>query len=166
MSDIVVIIFDDPDEAGQVRESISKTEKSGYVSLDDSAVVVKDAEGNVHVHNELDRGVKMGAAGGGFLGLFIGFLLLGPLGALVIGGLIGGAIGSLAHMGISKSFVKDVSNNLQPGTSALFVIVRDANPDVIVATLRQYNGTIYQSSLPPEAEESLRRAMDANRANK
>ncbi len=159
MSDIVVITFDDPDEAGKVRESIRKTEKSGFVSLDDSAVVVKDAEGKVHVKNEVDRGVKIGALGGGFLGLFIGFLLLGPLGALVIGGLIGGGIGSLAHMGIQHSFIKDVSDQLQPGTSALFIIVRDANPDVTVATLRQYEGTIIQTSLPPEAEESLRRSM-------
>jgi len=159
MSDIVVITFDDPDEAGKVRESIRKTEKSGFVSLDDSAVVVKDAEGEVHVKNEVDRGVKIGALSGGFLGLFIGFLLLGPIGALVIGGLIGGGIGSLAHMGISKSFIKDVSNDLQPGSSALFIIVRDANPDVVLATLRQYEGNVYQTSLPPEAEQSLRRSM-------
>ncbi len=159
MSDIVVITFDSPDRAGEVRESIRKTEKSGFVSLDDSAVIFKDAEGKVHVKNEVDRGVKIGAVGGGFIGLLIGFLLLGPLGSLIIGGLIGGGIGSLAHMGISKSFIKDVSNELQPGTSALFVIVRDANPDVTLATLRQYEGNIYQTSLPPEAEESLRRSM-------
>ena len=162
MSDIVVITFDDPDEAGQVRESIRKTEKSGFVSLDDSAVVVKDAEGEVHVKNEVDRGVKIGAVGGGFLGLFIGFLLLGPLAAIVIGGLIGGGIGSLAHMGIQKSFIKDVSDELEPGTSALFIIVRDANPDVTIATLRQYEGNIYHTSLPPEAEDSLRRSMHSS----
>ena len=159
MSDIVVITFDTPDRAGEVRESIRKTEKSGFVSLDDSAVIVKDAEGEVHVKNEVDRGVKIGAVSGGFLGLFSGFLLLGPLAAIVIGGLIGGGIGSLTHMGISKSFIKDVGNDLQPGTSALFIIVRDANPDVTLATLRQYEGNVYQSSLPPEAEESLRRSM-------
>jgi uncharacterized membrane protein len=159
MSDIIVITFDDPDEAGKVRESIRKTQKSGFVSLDDSAVVVKDEEGKVHVKNEMDRGVKIGAVSGGFLGLFVGLLLLGPVAALVIGGLIGGGIGSLAHMGIQRSFVDDVSNELQPGTSALFIIVRDANPDVAVATLRQYEGNIYHTSLPPEAEENLRRSM-------
>ena len=159
MSDIVVITFDDPDEAGKVRESIRKTEKSGFVSLDDSAVVVKDEKGKVHVKNEVDRGVKVGAVGGGFLGLFIGFLLVGPIGALIIGGILGGAIGSLAHLGIQHSFIDDVSDEMKPNSSALFIIVRDANPDVTVATLRQYEGNIYQTSLPPEAEESLRRAM-------
>jgi uncharacterized membrane protein len=62
-------------------------------------------------------------------------------------------------MGIQKSFIKDVSAELQPGSSALFIIVRDANPDVTIATLRQYEGNVYHTSLPPEAEESLRRSM-------
>ncbi|NCF68751.1 MAG: DUF1269 domain-containing protein [Chloroflexi bacterium] len=159
MSDIVVITFDTEDRAGEVRESIRKTQKSGFVSLDDSAVVVKDKDGKVHVKNEVDRGVKIGAVSGGFLGLFIGFLLMGPIGSLVIGALIGGGIGSLAHLGIQHSFIDDVSDELQPGTSALFIIVRDANPDVTVATLRQYEGNIYHTSLPPEAEEQLRRSM-------
>lgn len=159
MSDIVVITFDTEDRAGEVRESIRKTQKSGFVSLDDSAVVVKDKNGKVHVKNEVDRGVKIGAVSGGFLGLFIGFLLMGPIGSLVIGALIGGGIGSLAHLGIQHSFIDDVSDELQPGTSALFIIVRDANPDVTVATLRQYEGNIYHTSLPPEAEEQLRRSM-------
>ncbi|UCC50316.1 MAG: DUF1269 domain-containing protein [Anaerolineaceae bacterium] len=159
MSDIVVITFDTEDRAGEVRESIRKTQKSGFVSLDDSAVVVKDKDGKVHVKNEVDLGVKIGAVSGGFLGLFIGFLLMGPIGSLVIGALIGGGIGSLAHLGIQHSFIDDVSDELQPGTSALFIIVRDANPDVTVATLRQYEGNIYHTSLPPEAEEQLRRSM-------
>ncbi len=159
MSDIVVITFDTEDRAGEVRESIRKTQKSGFVSLDDSAVVVKDKDGKVHVKNEVDRGVKIGAVSGGFLGLFIGFLLMGPSGSMVIGALIGGGIGSLAHLGIQHSFIDDVSDELQPGTSALFIIVRDANPDVTVATLRQYEGNIYHTSLPPEAEEQLRRSM-------
>ena len=65
-------------------------------------------------------------------------------------------------MGISKSFIKDVSNELEPGTSALFIIVRDANPDVTLATLRQYEGNVYQTSLPSEAEDSLRKSMHSN----
>ncbi len=139
-----------------------KTEKSGFISLDDSAVVVKDEEGKVHVKNELDRGMKVGAVGGGFLGLFIGFLLAGPIGSLIIGGLLGGTVGSLAGLGIQHSFIDDVPDDLQPGSSAMFVIVRDAKPDVVMATLRQYESNIYHTSLPPEAEEQLRRSMKSN----
>jgi uncharacterized membrane protein len=48
---------------------------------------------------------------------------------------------------------------MQDGTSAIFFIVRDATPDVAMAALRPYKGTVYHTSLPPEAEEELRRIL-------
>ena len=41
-------------------------------------------------------------------------------------------------------------------TSALFIIVRDSNPDVAVAALKPYKGKILQTTLSPEDEENLR----------
>lgn len=158
MSHLIVIAFDDPDQASQVRETLAIGEHGGYVSLDDSAVVVKDAEGKVHVKNELDRGVKIGAIGGGLLGLLIGAIFL-PLGAMLMGALGGAVVGSLLDMGVSKSFVKEVSESLGPNSSAIFLIVRDANPDYAIAAMRQFNGKIIQTTLDESAEENLRDAL-------
>ena len=135
MSNLVVITFDNEEEAGKVRETLKS--QSANISLDDSAVVVKDAEGEVHVKNEVDRGVAVGAVGGGALGLLIGGLLF-PIGGLVLGALAGALVGKMLDMGVDKKFVEDVSEHLQPGTSALFVIVREANPNVALAALRPY----------------------------
>lgn len=155
MSDLIVIAFDDVEEAGQVRESLSKGEHGGYISLDDSAVVVKDEDGKIHIKNELDRGVKVGAIGGSLIGLLI-FGIFAPLGGLIAGALGGGVIGSLTGKGISKSFTKEVAESLQPGTSAIFFIVRDADVDYALALLRNYQGKVIQTTLPEEAEEELR----------
>ena len=158
MSNLIVIAFDNPDEAGKVRESLAKGEHGGYLSLDDSAVVVKDADGKVHVKNEMDRGVKIGAVGGGLLGLLIGAIFF-PLGAILLGALGGAVIGSLVDMGVPKNFVKEVSEALEPNTSAIFFIVRDTNPDYAIAALRNYQGKIIQTTLSDEAEDSLRDAL-------
>jgi uncharacterized membrane protein len=128
MGNLIVITFDNDEEAGRVLKTLKSVESGGYLDLDDSAVVVRDEEGKVHVHNEMDRGVKIGAVGGGLLGLLI-------------------------------AGIKDVQESLQPGTSAIFFVVRDADPDMAIAALRPYKGTVYQTSLPPEAEESLRRTL-------
>ena len=156
MSNLVVVTFDNEEEAGKVREALK--EQAANINLDDSAVVVKDAEGEVHVKNEVDRGVAVGAVGGGALGLLIGGLLF-PIGGLVLGALAGALVGKMLDMGVDKKFVEDVSEHLQPGTSALFVIVREANPNVALAALRPYKGKVIQTSLPPEAEAELRRIL-------
>lgn len=159
MSNLVVVIFDNEEEATKVRESLKSVEKQGLLSLDDSAIVVKDEDGQVHVKNELDRGVKVGIAGGGLIGLFVGFLFGGPIGALLLGAVGGGVVGSLTDMGLQKSFVKEVSEALKPSTSAIFFIIREGNPNAAVAALKPYQGEVYHTSLPPEAEETVRRVL-------
>lgn len=158
MSHVVVITFDNPDEASKVREVLKKEQKQNYISLDDSAVVIKDEEGNVHVKNETDRGAGIGAIGGGFLGLLIGGIIF-PFAGLLIGALGGALVGKLVAPGIDKQFVEDVTNDLTDGTSAIFFVVREANPDVAIASLRPFKGNLYQTSLPYEAEQSLRDAL-------
>jgi uncharacterized membrane protein len=82
-----------------------------------------------------------------------------PLAGLLVGALGGGLVGKLADTGIDQRFVKEVSEDLQPGTSALFLIVREANPNVALSALKPYKGTVRHTSFPPEAEEELRRIL-------
>jgi uncharacterized membrane protein len=155
MSNLVVITFDNADEAGQVRDSLHSAQKSGGLSLNDSAVVVKDADGKIHVKNEVDRGVKVGAVGGGVLGLLLAGIFF-PFAGIIVGALGGAAVGALANMGISKKFVKQVGDDLDPNNSALFIIIRSGDPDMVAAVLRPYKGTLYQTSFDTQGEEALR----------
>lgn len=158
MSDLIVISFDNAMEAEKVRESLAKGEHGGYINLDDSAVIVKDESGKIHIKNELDRGVKVGVIGGSLIGLLI-FGIFAPLGGLIAGAIGGGIVGSLSGKGISKSFTKEVAESLQPGTSAIFFIVRDADIDYAMALLRNYKGKIIQTTLPQETEDELRKEL-------
>ena len=161
MSYVIVITFADPEEAEQVRHTLSQVEHEGRLSLDDSAVVVKDPDGKIHVHNEVDRGIKIGTVGGGLLGLLIGFMFGGPIGSMLVGAFGGALMGSLAGLGIDKGFMKDVEDAMPANSSALFILVADAEPDTAIATLRPYAGTIYHTSLDPDDEETLRRALQS-----
>jgi uncharacterized membrane protein len=158
MSNLVVITFDNMEEADRVRETLRSEQREGYLSLDDSAVVVKDEDGKIHVKNEMDRGTKIGAIGGGLIGLLLGGIFF-PVAGLLVGVLGGAAVGALSGTGIDKNFAKDVEEDLEPGTSALFIIVRDAKPDVALAALRPYKGNVYHTSFPPETEKEIRRLL-------
>lgn len=161
MTYLVVMTYPEMDEAEKVRDDISKGEHSGYMSLDDSAVVVKDQEGKVHVKNQVDRGVKVGAVTGGFLGLLLGVVFF-PLGGLFLGALAGGLIGKSVGLGVDKKFVQDVSDALTPGSSALFILIRNAEPAYAIGVLEKYKGTVYQTNLPTELEDELRKEMAKN----
>jgi uncharacterized membrane protein len=158
--DLVVIAFDNMEEAEKVVDSMKGAQKHGFVNLEDTAYVVKTEDGKVSVHNAVDKTVKQGAVGGGLLGLFLGFLFMGPIGTMLVGAVGGALVGKLAKAGVSKSFIDDVSSELKPGTSAVFFIIRSADAAVALATMRQYSGKVLQTTLPSELEESLKRAVD------
>jgi uncharacterized membrane protein len=156
MSNLIVITFENEHDAGAVFDSLRR--HSDRISLDDSAIIVKDENGKVHVKNQMDRGVVIGAVGGGFLGLLLASIFF-PVAGLIIGALGGALVGASADLGIQKKFVQEVSEDLQPGTSALFVLVRGADPNVALGVLRPYKGTVRHTSLDPDKEEQVRDAL-------
>ena len=160
MPNLVVITFEDPDEAQQVLEALRDEEHDHQISLDDTAVVVKGEDGAVEVDNEVDRGIKIGAVGGGLLGLLIGFLVGGPLVSLALGAIAGALGGDLANLGIDQRFINDVTEDLAPGSSALFLMARDADPEATAAALEPFEGKVYYSYLPEETEAQLREILD------
>jgi len=163
MSNLIVITFDNEDEAGRVRETVRQLQRQDLISLDDSAVVVKDANGKVRVDNELDRGVKVGALGGGLIGLMLGFIFF-PLGGLIMGAAGGALVGRMTELGVDGKFVKDVQEDLPNGSSAIFLLVRQADPNVALAALKPYKGHVYHTSLSTQGEESLRRVLSERQA--
>ncbi len=158
MSNLIVLTFDDTEQAGQAFAALKKAQSDGNINIDDSAVIVKDESGKVEIKNQMDKGVKWGAVGGGLLGLLLASVFF-PLAGLVIGALGGALVGKSLDLGVDKKFVKEVTESLKPGSSALFVIGSSAHADVVVATLRPFKGTIYQTTLDTDKVEALKDAL-------
>ncbi len=158
MSYLVVLAFDDPDEAEKVHETLHKGEKGGYIDLKDSAVIVRDAEGKLHVKNEVDQGVKSGTIWGSAIGLLIGGLLF-PVAGIALGAIGGAVLGKIFGDKVDKKFVDEVAESMQPNSSAIFFIFRGSDVSYALAALRPYQGRVLHTTLTEEAEQELRNEL-------
>lgn len=158
MSHILVITFDDENQAPQVLKSLRNLQNQNLLNLDDAAVIVKDAEGKIEIKNMMEKGVKVGAVTGGLLGLAIGTLLF-PIASIALGVAGGALVGKSLETGVDKKFIKEVTESLTPSSSAILFIVGHENAGVLIAALEPYSGKIYQSSFDSEAEAEIRKAL-------
>ena len=158
MSHILVITFEDEDQAPKVLESLKSLQSSGNLNLDDASVIVKNADGKVHVKGMVEKGVKAGSIVGGAFGLLVGGLLF-PIAGLALGVAGGALVGKTFETGVDKKFIQDVRDSLTPSTSAILFIVSSENIGLLIQALEPYSGKIYQSSFDSEAEEELRKAL-------
>lgn len=154
--DFIVVVFDTADGARLAYDSLADVRGGAYVHIEDSVVVYKDAEGNVKTDKAVSHGSKALIGTGGGIGLLAGLLLGGPIGGVAVGLLGGAAAGKLANVDIDPKFVKQVQEELKPGTSALFLLSRPESRDLVVASMGPLRGTLYHTTLPPEAEALLR----------
>jgi uncharacterized membrane protein len=67
----------------------------------------------------------------------------------------------MADLGTGDNFIKGAGQQIEPGHSALFLLVREANIERVVPELRQYNPRLIQTNLSQEDEAKLRAAMGA-----
>jgi uncharacterized membrane protein len=166
MAELVAIAFDKPDEADRVLTELARLQKEYLIDLEDAVVAVRQPDGNVQLKQSLNL-IGVGAASGGLSGAFwgtlVGLLFLNPLAGFAVGGLVGagsGALsGSLVDYGIDDNFIRSLAETLQPDTSALFVLVRKAQPEKVLAELSGFRGKVLRSSLSPEQEARLQAAI-------
>jgi uncharacterized membrane protein len=157
MSEFIAITFDGADDATAALRSVRLLEQEGRIGLEDTAVVTKDADGKVHVKNEMASGTETGAVVGAVLGSLLWVVF--PVGAIVGGAIVGGLIGRAAAPGVDGTFVKQVEADLPAGGSALFLLMKRGDPGLLIAAMRKYEGRVAQTSLDEEQEAALRESL-------
>jgi uncharacterized membrane protein len=78
MSTLVVVAYDDPFKAEEVRLTLRKLQKDYLIDLEDAVVAVKDDNGKVKLHQAINM-TGVGALSGGFWGALIGMIFMMPL---------------------------------------------------------------------------------------
>jgi uncharacterized membrane protein len=161
MAELVVLVFDNEEGAAQARDKLLEIRENRMLQLADAAVVVRRQDGKVNV-KQLHNLVGPGAFGGAFWGLLIGLLFAAPWLGLAVGAAAGVGIAGLSDFGIKDKFIKEVGSTIEPGRSALFLLVHRANLVQFQDELKPFNPTVLQTSLSDEDEAKLRHAFGAD----
>jgi uncharacterized membrane protein len=158
MSTLVVVGYNDPFKAEEVRLKLRKMQSDYLIDLEDAVVAVKDAKGKVSLHQSVNLPAA-GAVSGGFWGTLIGLIFMVPILGLAVGAAAGAVSGALSDVGINDKFMKDLAASMTPGSSALFVLVRKATPDKVLEELKGTGGKVLKTSLSHEDEAKLQAAL-------
>jgi uncharacterized membrane protein len=146
-----------------MRAELARMQKELLIELEDAVVVTRDLKGKT----KLDQAVNLtsaGALGGGFWGMLIGMIFLNPLLGFALGAGAGALSGKFSDIGLDDKMMKDLAQSFKPGSSALFVIVRRATTDKVLAGLKQFagKGKVFQTSLNKDDEAALRDALEGS----
>jgi len=157
MNQLIVVTFDHLEDARKAMQRLRSLESEGRIRFEDTALVEREPDGSAHVRNEVSGTTEGAAVIGAVIGGLLAFAF--PLAGIAIGGALGAAVGKLLDTGVSGRFVDELKTSLTPGRSALFLVVKDAEVGALIASLRDFEGEVTQTTLDSEAEEALREAL-------
>ena len=163
MATLVAIGYPDETTATAASLEAQRLASDLIIQPDAIAAIIRDREGKFHVttnHHE----VAGGASWGMFWGLLFGVLFFIPFLGMAVGAGLGALMGKMTKGAINKEFQAQVRDMLQPGTSALFLVIEHATPDKAIDGLAPFGGTVLKSSLPKETEAELQAALHGDGA--
>ena len=158
MAELIAIGYRDETTAELAASEAQRLARDLIIEPDAIAVISRDREGKFHVHTSHNP-VGAGATWGMFWGLLFGLLFFIPFFGLAVGAGMGALMGKITQSGIDREFQDQVRGLLQPGTSALFLMVEKVTPDKAVEAMSKYGGTVLKTSLSKEGEAELQEAL-------
>jgi uncharacterized membrane protein/sporulation protein YlmC with PRC-barrel domain len=149
--------FDDKDKAEAVLEDLQQVSKVDAFEVVNAAILTKDKAGDVEMHETKDVDAPRGALFGAVTGALIG-LVGGPAGAVVgavAGTATGGVAAHLIDMGFSDEYLKDLQDDLSPGSSMLLALVEDKWVEDVIEAMAAYQDRLRRQAITDAMVERL-----------
>jgi uncharacterized membrane protein/sporulation protein YlmC with PRC-barrel domain len=161
--EMIARIFDSPDKANEALDFVEGLRRRKVLKILNAAVLVKEEDGTTTINDTKDvkpgKGRLLGAITGGLIGL-VG----GPVG-VVVGALVGAGAGGLAtkwiDLGFSDEFLAGLEEHLQPGRSALILLVEHYWAHSASEAMSGWEGVVLQQTITDELAEELLKASEA-----
>ncbi|MBP2472043.1 putative membrane protein [Crossiella equi] len=157
MATLTIWRFDSPDGAHRAAGQVESLAKSQLITVHDAAVVWWPPDSGKPKLRQLRSLTGRGALSGTFWGMLFGLIFFVPLLGAAVGATVGAASGALTDLGIDDDLIRQIRDDLVPGTSAVFLLTSDAVLDKVRAAFSNLpTPQLLFTNLSPAQEESLR----------
>jgi uncharacterized membrane protein len=154
---VLAVVFDKATRADEALLTLVHLGQEGGIDMADAVVVAKLPDGKTHVRQTVDPTPGRAAIGGAWLGTLVGLLFGGPLGGAVAGAAGAALYAKLVDTGLDDGWVKQMAEWLDPGTSALLLLLNDDGlRSEAIEELQRFDGQLVTTTFP----DSVRRAIE------
>jgi len=165
MERMIVVVFSDETKAYEGSRALQQLDSDGNIVVYASAVVTKKTDGKLTA-NQITNSLGVDTLTGTAIGSLIG-LLGGPIGIAVgaAGGALVGSLFDLDSARVDADFLKDVSQILTPGKTALVAEINEDWTTPVDTTMESVGGVVIRRSLTDVIESQDQRSIDALKAD-
>jgi uncharacterized membrane protein len=145
---LVIVAYAYEYRAEEVLDTLTHLAREDLADLDDACYVSRGSDGRVRLHRPIDLPALSDATGvrrDALVGTACLEPLLGGSGAAGTAGLV------LGIAGVDEQFVIEFGRTLEPESSAILALIRNADTDHLLAELVLYGGTVMQTAVASPA---------------
>ena len=145
---LLAVKFDEPLMAQELLLAFARLAKRNQADIEDAAMVAKDSDGKISLRQTRDVMPGQGAASGGWVGALVG-IIGGPLGMLAggaLGAAAGGLFAKLRDVGIDDDHMKEMGEQLDRDSAALFVLLNEYDVTAVALEFRRFDGELFSST--------------------
>ena len=157
MAAVLAIGYPDEGTAAQAAAQLRKLRSDLGLEPDAFAVITHTAQGEYRATTS-HCSVEEGGGWGMLWGLLFGLSFFVPVCGVAVGLDRGRVLGKIEKSGINRAFQQQVRDMVTPGSSALFLLVSDADAERALALLGA-RGHVVEVPLSDQQEARLRQAI-------
>jgi len=162
MAILFALIYPDKPTAEEAALTARGLQQGGFMSILDSSLVTKNADGKIEHQGERHT-VRTGVATGAVVGGLTGLLFLVPVAGVAAGAALGGLLGRWAKSGDGGNFEQfrdKVTDSLQPDGAALVLLVETDARDRVVHEMGVHGGTLVSTDVSEGVLAEVQHELD------
>jgi uncharacterized membrane protein len=160
----LAIVYPEKSRARKMLKALKQMRSPKLIDLENAVYVTRDGRGRTQLRESGFRR-KKNTVGDSITGLVAGTVLLAPIDGATLAEATDTVKQKVANLHVDESFTEAVRTELQPDSSAIFLLIQKASPSEVIPRITPYGGTILETFLTEADKTRLEEAVRSARVH-